>query len=192
MSRRTFGAAGFIASRAAGSPVQRGLAVVLLAVAACTGEDQGRDALPRPGNPAPEYTARTLEGDAVSLTQLRGSVVLLNVWATWCAPCVREMPGLETLHEQYDDQGLRVLGASIDRGSAEREVRRFLDSNNIEFTILLDPDQNVTQRFRTLGVPETFLIGRDGVIAHRWIGEFEPTAPDVIERVEVLLAKEPT
>lgn len=149
-----------------------------------------REALPTPGNPAPEYAARMLDGDTLTLNQLRGSVVLLNVWATWCGPCVREMPGLEALHRKYREQGLVVLGASIDRRSAERDVRRFLESNDIGFTILLDPDQNVTQRFRTLGVPETFLIGRDGVIAHRWIGEFEPIAPDVTQRVEALLADE--
>jgi len=168
-------------------------AMVLLALATISGcgEDGNRmGAAPVPGNPAPEYSARTLDGESLSLADLSGQVVVLNVWATWCGPCVREMPGLQVLHEDYADAGLVVVGASVDRGQAESSVRRFLEARDLTFTILLDPDQTVAQRFRTLGVPETFLIGRDGVIAYRWIGEFDPTAPQVRERVENLLAEE--
>jgi cytochrome c biogenesis protein CcmG, thiol:disulfide interchange protein DsbE len=168
-------------------------ALVLLALAtisACGGDGNRMGVAPVPGNPAPEYSARTLDGESLSLADLSGQVVVLNVWATWCGPCVREMPGLQELHEDYADAGLVVVGASVDRGQAEASVRRFLEARDLTFTILLDPDQTVAQRFRTLGVPETFLIGRDGVIAYRWIGEFDPTAPQVRERVEDLLAEE--
>ncbi len=167
-----------------------GLALVAFLLSACGGEDGIRGSVPVPGNPAPSYEARLLDGGSLSLAELRGEVVLLNVWATWCAPCVREMPGLQRLHDDYADRGLVVVGASVDRGQAEREVRRFLDDRSLTFTVVLDPDQNVAQRFRTLGVPETFLIGRDGVIAYRWIGEFDPTAGDVRDRVERLLEEQ--
>jgi len=131
-----------------------------------------------------------LDGGTLALDDLRGDVVLLNVWATWCGPCVREMPGLEALHREFAEEGLRVLGVSIDRGSAEREVRGFIERNDITFQILLDPDETVSQRFRTLGVPETFLVDRGGVIRYRWIGEFDPHGPDARDRVTQALAED--
>lgn len=168
-----------------------GFGVLLALVIAACGEGQGvRSASPTPGNPAPEYSARTLDGGNFSLAELQGQVVILNVWATWCGPCVREMPGLQQLQDDYGDRGLTVVGASVDRGQAEREVRRFLDERNLTFTIVLDPDQDVALRFRTLGVPETFLIGRDGTIEYRWIGEFDPTATQVRERIKRVLEED--
>jgi peroxiredoxin len=162
-----------------------------LSVAACAGDDAGaRPAAPVPGNPAPAWEARDLDGAPVSLEALRGEVVILNVWATWCAPCLREMPGLEALSRHFEGRGLHVVGASVDRGSAERDVRRFAEDLGITFTVALDPDQRVMSRFRTLGVPETFLIDSEGTIAHRWIGEFDPMDPSVLERVEALLPPE--
>lgn len=151
------------------------------------GDGRGRALPPLPGNPAPAWEARTLDGNPIALADLRGEVVILNVWATWCTPCIREMPGLEALGRHFADEGLRIVGASVDRSSAEPEVRRFAEELDLTFTIALDPDQSVMTRFRTLGVPETFLIDRDGVIAHRWIGEFDPMEDAVLERVGTLL-----
>jgi peroxiredoxin len=144
----------------------------------------GRDLAPVPGNPAPAWTGTTLGGEAVSLDRYRGQVVLLNIWATWCTPCIREMPGLQALHDHFAGQGVTVVGASVDRRSAHGEVARFTEELGITFPILLDPDQTVMSRFRTIGVPETFLIDADGILRHRWIGEFDPMEPDVLNRVE--------
>lgn len=171
-------------ARASGAVV-----VCSLLLLACDGADPQR-AMPTPGNRAPAYSAHALDGQEVALSDLRGDVVVLNVWATWCGPCVREMPALEALHRRFGDQGLRVVGANLDRASAESAVRSFLAERDITFTILLDPDQDVTTRFRTIGVPETFLIDRNGVIAHRWIGEFDPMAQSELARVEALLEGE--
>ncbi|TVR66263.1 MAG: TlpA family protein disulfide reductase [Gemmatimonadales bacterium] len=168
------------------------LAPALLLLAVACGESQGespRAAPPIPGNPAPAWEGRTLDGEVVSLEDLRGEVVLLNVWATWCAPCIREMPALDRLERTYRDRGVRVVGASVDRGSAAPQVRRFVEDHDISFLILLDPDQTIMSRFRTLGVPETFLIGPDGIIAHRWIGEFDPMVPSELERIEAQVAR---
>ena len=131
------------------------------------------------GNPAPAYAAANMEGDSVRLADLRGEVVLLNIWATWCPPCREEMPDLEELHRTYEADGLRVIGATIDSRSAAAEVRRFVAEHDITFGILHDPDERVTRTFRTAGVPETFLIDRDGVIAQRWIGKIEASSPTV-------------
>lgn len=165
--------------------------LLLLLLPGC-GESDGdspRALPPLPGNPAPAWEGRTLDGELVSLDDLRGQVVVLNVWATWCAPCIREMPALDRLARTLGDQGVRVVGASVDRGSAAPQVRRFIEEHDISFLILLDPDQSIMSRFRTLGVPETFLIGPDGVIAHRWIGEFDPMVPSELERIEAQVAR---
>ena len=128
------------------------------------------------GDPAPAYAAPDLAGDTIALADFRGEVVLLNVWATWCAPCRREMPGLQQLQERFEGRGLHVLGVSIDARGAEAAIRTFADGLGVGFQLLHDPDERVTRAFRTIGVPESFLIGRDGVVAHRWIGSFDPTS----------------
>jgi peroxiredoxin len=140
------------------------------------------------GDRAPDFAAPLLAGDTVRLAELHGAPVLLNVWATWCPPCREEMPGLQTLHETYGPRGLRVLGVSIDSRGAEDAIYGFTSDHGITFTILHDPGEVVSRQFRTAGVPETFLIDADGVIVHRWIGKFDPVAPDVTQRIESLLA----
>jgi peroxiredoxin len=90
------------------------------------------------------------------------------------------MPGLEALQRQYADQGLRVIGVSIDGRNAAGEVRQFLESNGITFTILHDADERVTRTFRTMGVPETYLIDRDGRVVKRWIGKID-TESEIIQ-----------
>lgn len=168
------------------------LLATLLGSAACgPGEDIGaRSAYRRltTGDEAPAFAAATLAGDTVSLSGLRGDVVMLNIWATWCIPCRAEMPGLQALHEQFQDEGLRVIGVSIDAGSATSSVRMFLEDFGITFTILHDPSERVTRAFRSMGVPETFLIGRDGRLVTRWIGKFDPLAGATTEAVRGALA----
>jgi cytochrome c-type biogenesis protein len=159
------------------------------ALACSRGGDDGGYRRIAEGEPAPSFTGATLAGDSVSLDSLRGDVVLLNIWATWCLPCRREMPGLQALHERYGDRGLRVLGVSIDARSATESVDLFLKDYGITFTILHDPTEGVTRRFRSIGVPETFLIARDGRILKRWIGRFEPEAETTVDLVEAELRR---
>jgi peroxiredoxin len=140
------------------------------------------------GDPAPEFAAPTLAGDTISLAALRGSPVLLNVWATWCPPCREEMPGLQLLHETFGDRGLHVIGVSIDSRGAESAIRSFADDHGIRFTVLHDPGEAVSRQFRINGVPETFLIDGAGRIVRRWIGAFDPAAADVAEQIEAALA----
>lgn len=167
-----------------------GLAALVALTGCGPGDDGGSNPYRRlaPGDPAPDYAAATLAGDTVSLSGLRGDVVMLNIWATWCIPCRAEMPGLQALHEQFQDDGLRVVGVSIDAGSATSSVRMFLDDFGITFTILHDPSERVTRAFRSMGVPETFLIGRDGRLVTRWIGKFDPLADATLQAVQDALA----
>ncbi len=144
----------------------------------CFGEGRGGGSgaefsILRAGDPAPEYGARSLAGDSVELAHLRGTPVLVNLWATWCAPCRAEMPELQELHEMFGDE-LTMFGVSIDRAGSEELIKGFVEDVGVDFDILLDPENRVTRRFTALGVPETFLIDENGTLRKRWIGRLMP------------------
>lgn len=132
---------------------------------------------------APDYSAVTLEGNPASLADLRGKTVLVNVWATWCEPCREEMPALQDLQNKFTDSEFVVVGVSIDEKGSTQMIRNFLQSQNITYTIWHDPDDRFQHAFRTIGVPESSLISKDGLILHQWKGAFEPMSPDTISRV---------
>jgi cytochrome c biogenesis protein CcmG, thiol:disulfide interchange protein DsbE len=167
------------------------MAMAGLLAAGCGGDGQGEATSRfRPlvaGDDAPSYAAMDLAGDTVRLVDLRGEVVVLNLWATWCHPCREEMPALQALHEALADRGLRVVGVSIDGRSSADLIPGFLEEVGVTFPILRDPEERVVRAFTTMGVPETFLIGRDGTLLHRWIGAFDPMAPEHRSRVEAAL-----
>lgn len=129
------------------------------------------------GTPAPAYGAVTLAGDSVDLETLKGDVVLLNVWATWCIPCRREIPELQALHQQYGPKGLKVVGVSVDDGGADGDVESFIQDFSMTYTVLRDPGENVSNAFRVPGVPASFLIDREGVVRWRHLGPFKADDP---------------
>ena len=139
------------------------------------------------GDPAPDFGAPVFDGDSLHLASLRGRPVLLNVWATWCPPCREEMPALQALHEELGPRGLRVVGVSVDSRGSEDTIRRFLEEGGYTFTILHDASDAVSRQFRTIGVPESFLIDGEGRVVRRWIGKFDPLAEDVVRDIEALL-----
>ena len=122
-----------------------------------------------PGVEAPDIRAVTLEevAEERTLADYRGQVVLLNIWATWCLPCEAEMPSMELLHRAYADSGLRIVAVSIDEPGSEQTIRDFVARYELTFDILHDPAKMITRIYRTTGVPETFVIGRDGVIRRK-------------------------
>ena len=122
-----------------------------------------------PGNRAPEFRAATLDEtrEERTLADYRGDVVLLNVWATWCGPCEAEMPSMQLLHESYADSGLRIVAVSIDDPGSEPIIRDFVRKYELTFDILHDRTKDITRKYRTMAVPETFVIGRDGVIRRK-------------------------
>lgn len=141
------------------------------------------------GSAVPAYTAETVKGEPLALADLRGEVVLLNVWATWCYPCRREMPSFQALHSDYAAEGLRVVAVSIDQAGATREIQEFLQEYGLSFTILHDPDQRITRAFNTIGVPETFLIDRDGTLVRHWIGRVDGRSEGIRAPVRAALAR---
>lgn len=144
-----------------------------------------------PGRMAPTYAASTLEGDSVDLAGLRGRVVVLNVWATWCAPCIREMPALQRIHEKLADRGLSVVAVSVDvaAAGADEEVRAFVDRFDLTFTVLRDASGRIEDAFGVAGLPTTFIIDRDGRIQRKILGAREWDDPALAEELEALLAE---
>lgn len=174
----------------------RAAAVVALAPLAC-GEGQPEDGPATQGEgaeswaeeprDAPPYSAVTLAGDSMALADLQGSPVLLNVWATWCAPCRQEIPELQALHEQHADEGLRVVGVSVDTRSALDDVHAFVDEFGMTYEIWLDPDQDALSTFNGMGVPLTVLVGPDGRIRWEHLGVLERNDPELREAIARVL-----
>ena len=142
---------------------------------------------PRIGAPAAAYEAATLDGRVVSLESLRGQAVLLNLWATWCIPCRQETPYLESVYNEYKDQGFEIVGISMDAGEAADDVAMFVQDFGVTYTILHDPQMSGMELYQVLGLPATFLIDREGVL--RWMrygpipegdGEFLAALNDVL------------
>ena len=158
---------------------------ILLVVAAC---GEKAPAVPGAvGSAAPSYGAATMKGDSLDLAGMKGQVVLLNVWATWCIPCRREVPELQALHQELESRGLRVWGVSIDGGEADADVTGFIDDFKMTYTVLRDPAERVLSVFRIQGVPASYLIDRDGVVRWRTIGPFKATDPQLQEALRVTL-----
>ena len=124
------------------------------------------------GSQAPSFEAATVDPDAVkrTLADYRGKVVLLNIWATWCGPCIVEMPTLEALHREFKDTDLRVIAVSIDQPDMDGAIREYVKKLGLTFEVLHDPRGNITRDYQATGYPETFVIGRDGVIRKKVIG----------------------
>jgi peroxiredoxin len=121
---------------------------------------------------APDFTLRDLDGNALSLSGLRGRVVLLDFWATWCGPCRMQMPHLEKLHREFGGRGLVVIGINV--AEPPDLVRRFLDANRFTFTALLDPNRVVAARYQARFIPTTVFIdaeGRVAVVQYGWGNE---------------------
>jgi peroxiredoxin len=130
------------------------------------------------GSSAPRYRATSLAGDTVELTSFAGDVVLLNIWATWCRPCVVEMPSLQRLHEELRDRGLRVIAVSVDAplgiigsfGEPGGDVRRFVADHGLTFTVLHDPSGRIQSDYQVTGLPTTYIIDRAGRIQQKLLG----------------------
>jgi len=153
----------------------------VLALAACGSADD-RFRPMAVGEPVPEIVVRTLAGDSARVGGA-GPVTLVNVWATWCIPCQREFADLERLHADYAARGLRVLAVSVDR-HGDDAVREFVRERGAHFTIGRDPDGRVRQRYQSIGVPESYLVGADGRLLWRQFGAFPDGAAAVRAAIE--------
>ncbi len=138
---------------------------------------------------APMFHATAMtDGKAKSLADYKGQVVLLNVWATWCAPCRVEMPSIQHLQDELGPQGLKIVAVSIDEASAE-VVREFIRERGFTFEILLDPSRDIERIYQTTGVPESFVLNKNGVIVKKVIGATEWDSPVNRDLIRRLLAQ---
>lgn len=137
---------------------------------ACTGAPGGD-----PAGRAPRFVAQTLDATPVprTLDDFRGQPLLLNVWATWCDPCREEMPSMEALYQRFRDRGFRVVAVSIDSPDQAGIVREFVTEHRLTFDILHDPGSAIMTQYPVRGVPQSFLISRDGrIVATRFVADW--------------------
>lgn len=141
----------------------------------------------RPGaveSKAPNFSLQELNGQPLQLSSYNGKVVLLNFWATWCTPCRAEIPNFEQFQNQYGPQGLQVIGISMD--DSEKPVREFYQQFKMNYPVAVG-NEKVTQSYGgILGLPVSFLIGRDGKIAAKYVGAAQ--IPVVEQEIRALLA----
>ncbi len=138
--------------------------------------------------PAPEFSLADLEGNAVRLANLKGRVVFVNVWATWCEPCRQEMPAMQALYAVLAGPDFEMLAVNSDQ-SERSTVERFVQANRLTFRVLPDPDLQVAGRYRVTGYPETFVIDRNGTIVAHEIGPRHWDAPDSIAAFRGLIER---
>ena len=143
----------------------------------------------RSGFPAPNFTFPGLDGKMVSLTDYRGKVVFLNIWATWCGPCKQEMPSMERLYKALKGEDFEILAVSIDTLGA-KAVAPFMKEYGLSFPALLDTGGTIQRLYGTTGIPETFIINKEGIIEQKIIGSRDWAAPEAI-RFFRNLAKKP-
>ena len=122
------------------------------------------------GSQAPNFRAKVLgENRYKTFADYKGQVLLLNVWGTYCPPCIVEMPSLQKLYETYRDSGLKLVAVSIDDAVSEDSIRTFAKNLGVTFEILHDPTHEIERAYQITGYPETFVIGTEGTIRKKWI-----------------------
>jgi len=136
-----------------------------------------RSAPPRPGQPVPDFSF-TWQGRTYKLRELRGRVVVLNFWATWCSPCATEMPALERLHQALGEKGVYVLGISADEEAAAYE--KFLRDNQLTFPTYRDAERKIATLYGTYMFPETFIIDPQGRLVQKVVGVQAWDDPEVM------------
>jgi peroxiredoxin len=138
------------------------------------------------GQLAPDFSIKDKSGRLVKLSELRGKVVFLNLWGTWCTPCIEEMPTMETLYQKYKDRKFEMMAVTVDNDWDV--VTRFYKEYNLTLPAFLDPGRQVAELFKVYKYPETFLIDANGYVArHTWVEDW--ASPRNMAIVEDLVRK---
>lgn len=144
---------------------------------------------PREGFLAPDFTLNTIDGSEITLSALRGKIVVINIWATWCPPCRAETPALQNSYEQYKDVGVVILGVNLTNRDTLSAIKIFVQEFNLTYPILLDVDGKVAGLYQNMALPSTYFVDREGIIRTVMIGG--PMSETVIKsKIEALLKEE--
>jgi len=142
--------------------------LMVLILVACSEADPDASVGVMVGSRAHNFSLESLDGERVSLADLKGSVVLVNFWATWCPPCQAEIPDFEEAYREHGDEGLVVLGVNVEEPPSQ--VLPFVTDMGMTYPVLLDRDGRISREYRALGLPTSLLVDRDGVIRFRQEG----------------------
>ena len=138
------------------------------------------------GQQVPNFTLRQDDGQVTSLLDFRGKIVVLNFWASWCGPCVDEVPSLKQFAERYADKGVSIIGVSLDEDP--EAYKEFLVKYQINFLNLRNPSHSVSEMYGTFKLPETYIISRDGHLLNKIIGPTDWASPQMLSYIDSLLA----
>ena len=137
------------------------------------------------GDVPPPFVLPNLDGEEMTLSDFEGKVVVLDLWATWCPPCREEIPFLIELYDEFEEQGLEIVGIGLDQGGAT-DLAPFVDKNGVDYTILVG-NRSIGDAYKVSGIPTTLIIGRDGRIAAKHIGFSNELRPEMRSEIETLL-----
>ncbi|WP_085815043.1 TlpA disulfide reductase family protein [Geoanaerobacter pelophilus] len=160
--------------------------VLLLVIAVAASGCSKKEVPAQEGAAAPDFTLQDLSGKQVQLSSLKGKVVLVNFWATWCPPCREEIPSMVKLNQVMQGKNFQMLAISVDEGG-QQAVQEFFRQNGVSLPALFDTDGSVSRRYGTTGVPETFIVDGKGMIRKKVIGGVDWSAPEVLQYLEGLM-----
>ncbi len=163
---------------------------LLLAVFVFVIYDSVRETIVVVGDSAPAFSVTTDSGRAVSLGNFGGKLLVLNFWATWCPPCIQEIPSLNQFQRRFQDAGVVVLGVSIDKD--EKAYRNFLGKARVGFLTSRDPEAKINGEYGTAKVPETYIIDTKGKVVQKLIGPQDWNDPGILRDVQALLRSNPS
>ena len=164
----------------------QGMIAVCLAVLVWTVADAMREKVVAAGDTAPAFSISTDTGRTITRADFGGKLLVLNFWATWCPPCIEEMPSLNEFQKTFAGSGVVVLGVSVDQNA--QAYRKFLAKAKVEFQTARDPESKISSDYGTFKYPETYIINREGRVVEKIIGSANWTDSGMIDRVKALLA----
>jgi len=129
------------------------------------------------GDRAPEFRLQSMDGKYISLSELKGKVVMVHFWATWCPPCVEEIPTLDKLYREFMGKDFEMLAISVDEGGIAA-VAPFMQKNHLHVPIFFDPRRSIAGAYGTFKFPETYILDRGGIVRHKVIGPADWTSPE--------------
>ena len=143
-----------------------------------------RDTSAKEGGTAPEFSITTDDGQKITPAAFGGKILVLNFWATWCSPCIQELPSLDAFQKRFSGSGVVVVGVSMDKN--QQKYRQFLDHIHVAFRTARDPEWNIGAEYGTFLIPETYII-KDGRIMRKFVGDENLTSEDITQYVRGLL-----